>query len=322
MPKLDRKVNKLFNIDIKSVDEENRQVTFCFSDGKPDRMNEIVDQASWDIKNYESNPLILWGHDPSQPENVLGQGISLDLNQGGKSYITAQFDEAETNPRADMVFRQLIKRTLRCVSAGFINHTFEWEDDIPVLKDNELLEVSIVPIPANPRAVALALQEGSLSKKDAEWMIKSMKTETDYIEKVLAKDDETVVEKDMEELTAKVTALTDLMGKLADNQNTLTEAVTALTEVVKPVEETDEEKTAREAKEAEAAKAKEEADAKAEAERKAAEEEEAKRQAEADAAKGGSDDQSGAATDELEDDAELTPELQALIDAELEAVAA
>lgn len=319
-----RKVTKLFNIDIKSVDEEKRQVTFCFSDDQPDRMGEIVDQATWDVKNYEQNPLILWGHDPSQPENVLGQGISLDLNKGGKSFITAQFDDAATNPRADTVFRQLVKRTLRCVSAGFINHTFEWEDDIPVLKDNELLEVSVVPIPANPRAVALALQDGSLSKKDAEWMVKSMKTETDYIEKLLAKNDDAVVERDMEELTEKITALTDLVGKLADSQNALTETVSSLAEAVKPVEETDEEKAAREAeeaKQAEEAKAKEEAEAqaKAEADAKAAEEEDAKRKAEeeAEAAKGGSDDQPGAVTDELEDDAELTPELQAQIDAEL-----
>src|SRR6478672_8348609 len=121
-----RKVQKLYNIDLQSVDEANRQITFCFSDDQPDRQGEIVDQASWDVSNYMQNPVILWGHNPDDNENVLGQGVSLDLNRDGKSFITAQFDDAETNPKADMIFRQLIKRTLRTVSAGFISHTFEW----------------------------------------------------------------------------------------------------------------------------------------------------------------------------------------------------
>lgn len=312
------RVTKLFNIDIKSVNEADRQITFCFSDDAEDRMGEIVDQASWDTKNYMNNPLILWGHDPSDPENVLGQGVSLDLNNAGKSYITAQFDEAEINPRADMVFRQLIKRTLRCVSAGFINHTYEHDDDTPVLKDNELLEVSIVPIPANPRAVALALKDGSLSKKDAQWLMTSMSKEAAFIEKQLATKKE-LINKDNQMTEEQATALqeqnTALMEAITKLGETVAAQATKLDEVSErlPAVETEEDKTAREAKELaekeEADKktaADKEAADKAAADKKAAEDAEAKRVADEEEANKGP-----------QDDDELTPEVQAQIDAEI-----
>lgn len=297
------RVTKLFQTKIKSIDEEKRQVTFCFSDNQVDRMGEIVDQSTWDTKSYDTNPLILWGHDPSEPENVLGSGISLDLNKGGKSFVTAQFDDDDTNPKAGLVFRQLLKGTLRCVSAGFIPHTIDTEEDTPVLKDNELLEISIVPIPANPRAVALSLKEGSISRKDAEWLMKSMRDEAEAVDgqlKALATNEK---EKKMTDETAK--ALIDSVKKLTEEFGTFKEAtetsiksLTDTVETLKPAEETEEEKTARQAAEAEAA-------------RKAAEENDD------DPAKGGEDDQPGAGEAQFDEDAELTPELQAEIDAAL-----
>jgi HK97 family phage prohead protease len=307
-----RKINKLFNIDIKSVDEKNRMITFCFSDDQMDRQGEIVDQSTWDVKNYMNNPLILWGHDPSENENVLGQGISLDLNNNGKSYITAQFDDAETNPKADTIFRQLVKRTLRCVSAGFINHTWDVQNDVPILKDNELLEVSVVAIPANPRAIALGLKEGSINRKDATWLMDSMRKEADLLETQL-KEQITDTGENMDQVNSQLSAVTEALTKLAEQVTTLTaqnEELKTKFEEQWPVE-TDEQRAERESKEA--------ADAKAEADKKAEDEKaEADRLAAEQAAKDGGNDQSGAAAlAEIDDDTELTPELQEQIDAAL-----
>jgi HK97 family phage prohead protease len=224
---MSRRVTKLFNFDIQSVNEADRQITFCFSDDSVDRMGEVVDQASWDVKNYMNNPIILWGHNSDEPENVLGQGVSLDLNKDGKSFITAQFDDAETNPRADMVFRQLIRRTLRCVSAGFINGSEEKQDGTPFLKDNELLEVSIVPIPANPNAIALALKDGSISTKDANWLIKSMRDEAAYVEKQMNKE-LNPKEGDMEEVEKQLTTLAGSVEKMVESQASTNTTVEAL----------------------------------------------------------------------------------------------
>jgi HK97 family phage prohead protease len=327
-----RRLHKLYNIDLKSIDEEKRQITFCFSDDQPDRDGEIIDQASWNVSNYLNNPVILWGHDPNDNANVLGQGISLDLNNNGKSYITARFDDAETNPKADTIFRQLVKRTLRTVSAGFINHTFEWDNDTPLLKDNELLEVSVVAIPSNPRALARSLKDGSISRKDATWMLDSMRKEAAELEKELAKPEQEVhKEVQVDEASkAQLSALTDAVSKIAETLNANSEQMAALVSQVGDMQSAQ----AGAAKAAEEAQAAEDA-AKAEAEAKAAETaadeakgpkddnqttDDAKADDVSDTAKDGENDQSGAVTDTIDGNAELTPELQAQIDSALEAV--
>jgi HK97 family phage prohead protease len=222
-----RKVRKLYNIDLQSVDEDKRQITFCFSDDQPDRDGEIVDQSTWDTENYRNNPVILWGHDPSDNANILGQGVSLDLNNNGKSFITAQFDDAATNPKADQIFRQLIKRTLRTVSAGFISHTFEIDNDMPVLKDNELLEVSVVAIPSNPRAIARAYKAGEFSKKDAQWMMESMRKEADALEEQLKNE----TEEDTSNMNDEVAkALLSAVTKIGERMDALETAMKSMAE--------------------------------------------------------------------------------------------
>lgn len=183
--KANEKIRKLFNISVKSIDEEKRQATFVFSDNSIDRYGEIVDQ-SWDTKNYEKNPIVLWGHDPQAAENAIGTAVELTINDDGKSLMTAQFDD---DPHASLIFNKIKKGILRTVSAGFIPHTIEYEDDVPVLKDNELLEVSVVAIPANPNAVALAVKAGEINKKEAAWLMKSMREEADLIEAQLSADE-------------------------------------------------------------------------------------------------------------------------------------
>ena len=155
-----RKITKLFTTQAKSINDETKTIRFKISDDQTDRMGEIVDQASWNFKNYMNNPIVLWGHNPDEPENVLGQTLALET-QGGETYAEMQFDD-DINPKAALVWKQLLKGTLRTVSVGFIAHDQEGN----VLKNNELLEVSVVPIPANPRAIALSMKDGSLSRKD------------------------------------------------------------------------------------------------------------------------------------------------------------
>lgn len=234
-PQLNQRINRLFDINIKSVDEDKRQVTFCFSDNSKDRYGEIVDQASWDVKSYKANPIILWGHDSSNPENVIGQGVDLQLDQAGKSFITAQFDDAETNPKADLIFRQLVKKTLRCVSAGFIPHSLEWDEDTPILKDNELLEVSVVAIPANRNAVALSLKSGEIRRKDAEFLLKSMREGAEAIEAELKNAPDDTDDTTVKELAEQMKTLATSLGNLADEVRAIKEAVTAKQEPTPPV---------------------------------------------------------------------------------------
>jgi hypothetical protein len=49
---------------------------------------------------------------------------------------------ASLHPKAEIVRKQLRRRTLRTISVGIINHSGAIENDTPVLKDNELLKSS------------------------------------------------------------------------------------------------------------------------------------------------------------------------------------
>lgn len=308
-------IHKLFNTKATSVNEATKSVTFVISTNQEDRYGEIVDQKSWNFKSYKANPLVLWGHDPSEPENVLGTASSLKIaDDGSETTAVLTFDD-DINPKAGLVFNQIKKGTLRTVSVGFINHSFGVEEDTPILSDNELLEISVVPIPANSGAVALELKAGEINRKDAKWLMESMRKEADLMEVQFKSTQPTRTEKSMTDEQAQ--AVIDGMAKLTEKVETLTTENQALKDEVtslKPPEETPEEKTAREAQEV--------AD-KAEADKKAADDEAARVAEEAkkaeDLAKSGENDQDGAKkTDDIDDDTELTPEQEAKLEAELE----
>lgn len=184
------KKTKLFTHAVKSIDEEARKATFVISTDEIDRTGEVVEQ-SWDLENYKKNPIVLFGHDASKPGYVLGKATEIVADKDGDKNITlgtVQFAEEGTSEDADTVWKLVKQGILRTVSVGFIPHTFKKladDDDTDVLADNELLEFSIVPIPANPSAVALALGDGSIEEKDAKYMLKTYKSEAEYIEKSL-----------------------------------------------------------------------------------------------------------------------------------------
>jgi HK97 family phage prohead protease len=316
---------KLFNTKASSINEETKSVTFVISTNEEDRYGEVLDQKTWNFKSYLKNPLVLWGHDPDEPENVLGTASSLKIAEDGSNTTAILTFDSEINPKAELVFNQIRKGTLRTVSVGFINHSFEIDQDIPVLKDNELLEISVVPIPANSGAIALGMKSGEINRKDAKWLMDSMRREADLMEEQYnsfeASKEKSMTPEQANAIIEGISKLTESVAELKAENETLKTTIDEL----KPAAETEEEKQAREEQEA---KDKAEADAKAEADKKAAEEEEAARKAaedekEDDPAKGGEDDQPGAGeADEFDEDAEITPEQQAEIDAELEAVAA
>lgn len=226
-----RRVTKLFNTKATSIDDANKSVTFTISDSGVDRMGEIVDQKSWNFKDYMKNPLLLWGHDPSEPENVLGTALSLELSKDGNATLANVKFDTDINPKAALVFNQVKAGTLRCVSVGFINNSEEIENDTPVLKDNDLLEISVVPIPANPRAIALALKEGTISKKDATWLAESMRKEVAFVEDQLEQE-ETNNHKDSsvmnEQATKQLSAMLEAVTTLATSQTATNERLDAL----------------------------------------------------------------------------------------------
>ena len=185
------KITKLFNNQrMRSFDEKTRTVEFIISDNTTDRYGDIVNQ-DWDLKNYWNNPVLLWGHDPSQIDNVLGKCLEINTQEEDDRMLTTakfQLAEAGTSKGVDTVFKLIQQGILRTVSVGFISHEIAQAENQKgetqnILKGNELLEVSVVPIPANPNAIVLSYEDGSLNDKDIKFMEKSLENALTLVKK-------------------------------------------------------------------------------------------------------------------------------------------
>lgn len=108
-----------------------------------DRDGETIMVSGWDFKNFEKNPVLLWGHDYSS----LPIGAVTEIRTEGKSVIArGVFAKSE---RAQEVRALYDDGFIKPVSVGFIPH----ERNGAVITKAELLELSFVSVPANPDAL-------------------------------------------------------------------------------------------------------------------------------------------------------------------------
>lgn len=139
---------------VRSINEKAREATFVASTEAVDSYGEIVAQ-NWDLTRYLRNPVVLFAH--KSRELAIGQSIDVGIVNGNLE-VTIRFASAEANPLAENVWRSVVERVLRAVSVGFNPRTIRIErrdeKDVYVLDDNELFEVSVTPIPANPDCLA------------------------------------------------------------------------------------------------------------------------------------------------------------------------
>lgn len=148
---------------INILKEENNTksltASFIASSAAVDRYGDIIDQNGWQLENYKSNPIILFNHDATQLSIGRGEVEVVD----GNLMIDIVFDSDD--PRAAEIGRKVNAGFLNAVSVGFnaieqINRDELSEDHYAYGQKGmffpkaELLEVSIVTIPANQEAVA------------------------------------------------------------------------------------------------------------------------------------------------------------------------
>ena len=143
---------------------ESRTATFVFSDESVDLYGDTIAARGWDWSAFENNPVALFGHDSSKPEYVVGKAKNLRV-QGSRLVGDIEFMEASVNPTADTVYQMVKGGFLNAVSVGFM--PLEWvatkDKSRPGgidFKRQSLMEISIVPLPANQNALAQARAAG------------------------------------------------------------------------------------------------------------------------------------------------------------------
>jgi len=132
---------------------------FVMSDGSIDRMGDVVEPAGWQLDRLKSDPLVLFNHDRNQ---IVGKWTDVRV-KGGQLVGRIQWATSDKWPMAHYI-RDLVREgILRTVSVGFRPVekqplTKEANKDFGPFRftKSELLECSLVSVPANPNALAVA----------------------------------------------------------------------------------------------------------------------------------------------------------------------
>ena len=164
-------------IEIKTVEDSegkalgDNQIEIIGTTGAKDRDGESIDPKGIDLKAFKKNPVILPQHDYKKP--AIGKATNIKKTDNGLVF-KIEFPEDGINPEAD-VYRKLYKSGfMNASSIGFIPK--EWTDGdgkkTPwrTYDKSELLELSLVSVPANSEAVVVArdfVSKGVISEKEA-----------------------------------------------------------------------------------------------------------------------------------------------------------
>jgi HK97 family phage prohead protease len=134
---------------------DDRRVKFVITTGEADRENDVIDPAGWDVSSYLKNPVVMFAHDYSALP--VARTVSLE-SEGDKLVAVAEFASKELNPMAEQVFQMLKEGFLKGASVGFRPKTFQYNEKRGGVDfvQQELLEFSVVPIPANAQALMAA----------------------------------------------------------------------------------------------------------------------------------------------------------------------
>lgn len=126
--------------------------------GTVDRDRDRVLPSGADLSNYLKNPLVLWGHDYRSPWAIIGR--AAEIRTEGDIRIRPELREPASDTDPMHIIRSLWDANLvRAASIGF--NPLTWAENELGGRDFtewELLEVSIVPVPANQEALRLAVK--------------------------------------------------------------------------------------------------------------------------------------------------------------------
>jgi HK97 family phage prohead protease len=142
---------KNINVEIRKSDDAAYDGVFIMSAATPDRVNDTIDPKSYDIASRQEKLIALWQHDPEKPvgfwSNMKRQGDAL------KGYLKI----ADTN-LGKMIKQLVLDGVPLGASIGFRGRGEPNKKGGIHFKEIELMECSVVSIPAHPRAMLVAKQ--------------------------------------------------------------------------------------------------------------------------------------------------------------------
>lgn len=138
----------------RSAGSTDGPVTFVLSTDEVDRHGDVVAADGWTLESYRKNPVLLWAHDYRHP--AIGRAVEL-WTEPHRLLAKMEFAPTEFAQEVAALYRAGFQWG---VSVGFKPLRFEERRDEKTgaylgvrFMEQELLEVSAVPVPANRNAL-------------------------------------------------------------------------------------------------------------------------------------------------------------------------
>jgi hypothetical protein len=151
------------------IDTETNTFRFVFSNEKVGRDGFVVRNSAINHANFDRNPVVLFAHDDKQPP--IGRGTNIDTSSPDCT-IDITFAPREILPFAGTIRDLVAGKWLRAVSLSWqpIEYKRSSDPDVTAIFTKiDMLECSIVPLPALPGALLDARSHGIDTAPLYEW---------------------------------------------------------------------------------------------------------------------------------------------------------
>lgn len=160
-------IRKTYLCETKAIDEQQGIFDVMITTEVKDRQGDFVSAEGGKLDNYMKNPVVMFAHDYDKPP--VARTLELEVLKGKGIRARFQFPPIGTYDFADTIHGLWSGKFLNAASIGFMPGQEEssvspiWDENGDAVKgtqynDWELLEFSIVPVPANQTALRLALK--------------------------------------------------------------------------------------------------------------------------------------------------------------------
>ena len=134
---------------------KDRSVRFVASDETPDHIGDVMRTKGWKLDQFRRNPVLLWSHEKMKPPIGMVDWIGVIGNQ---LIADATFVDKSVYPFADSIYQMVKQGVVNAVSVGFIPHEGKPSGVKGGIEytSQTLSELSVVSVPMNPNALAIA----------------------------------------------------------------------------------------------------------------------------------------------------------------------
>ena len=139
---------------------QDKPMSFVISTDDVDRHGDVIVSQGWHLESYRRNPVFLWAHDYARP--VIGRAVEV-WSEAHRLVAQVEFAPTDFAQEVAKLYRSGYQRG---VSVGFKPLRYEERRHEKTgaflgirFLEQELLETSAVPVPANRDALRRAMDE-------------------------------------------------------------------------------------------------------------------------------------------------------------------